>query len=357
MRLVGSTSYPIYEKLTADPMRGGHHEGGNIAREATILRRQQHRCGTAPDRLEIDPSVSPRSGRMPCVVPCLRAPKPPHGQPCAIVDARQDAFSNAFYAIVAVRGAGTSRAPLPSHRKLAVAEPRRKSWPRRLVRWALYAGLAWFVFGIAAVVLLRFVPPPVSAVMAEDWIGAKLRGDSAYALHYRWVAWDRVAPALPLSLVAAEDQRFPQHHGFDFVAIQKALDEADDGERLRGASTISQQVAKNLFLWNGRSFVRKGLEAYFTVLIETLWPKRRILEMYLNIAQFGDGIYGAGAASQVFFRTTPDRLDAQQAALLAAVLPNPLRFKVDKPSAYVMRRVAWIRHQTESLGGVAYLPR
>jgi len=239
----------------------------------------------------------------------------------------------------------------------ALADPRRTSWPRRLLRWTLLALLGWFALGVAIVVLLRFVPPPVSAVMAEDWLGAKLRGDHAHALHYRWVAWDRVAPVLPLSLVAAEDQRFPQHHGFDFAAIQKALDAADDGERLRGASTISQQVAKNLFLWSGRSFVRKGLEAYFTVLIETLWPKRRILEMYLNIAQFGDGIYGAGAASEAFFHTTPDRLDAQQAALLAAVLPNPLRLKVDKPSAYVMRRVAWIRRQTGSLGGVAYLPR
>lgn len=234
---------------------------------------------------------------------------------------------------------------------------RRKPAWRRLLRWAALALLAWFALGVAAVVLLRFVPPPISAVMAQDWIGAKLHGDHAYTLRYRWVSWDRVAPVLPLSLVAAEDQRFPQHHGFDFAAIRKALDEADDGERLRGASTISQQVAKNLFLWSGRSFVRKGLEAYFTVLIETLWPKRRILEMYLNIAQFGDGVYGAGAASDAFFHTTPDRLDAQQAALLAAVLPNPLRFKVDKPSAYVMRRVAWIRRQTEALGGVSYLPR
>jgi len=238
-----------------------------------------------------------------------------------------------------------------------LADPRRKTWPRRLLRWTLLAFFAWFAFGIAVVVLLRFVPPPISAVMAGDWLGAKLRGDSAYALRYHWIAWDRVAPVLPLSLVAAEDQRFPQHHGFDFAAIQKALDEADDGERLRGASTISQQVAKNLFLWNGRSFVRKGLEAYFTMLIEALWPKRRILEVYLNIAQFGDGIYGAGAASDVFFHTTPARLDAQQAALLAAVLPNPLRLKVDKPSPYVQRRVAWIRRQTESLGGLTYLPR
>ena len=255
-----------------------------------------------------------------------------------------------FYAIVAVRGAGTSRAPLPSHRKLAVAEPRRKSWPRRLVRWALYAGLAWFVFGIAAVVLLRFVPPPVSAVMAEDWIGAKLRGDSAYALHYRWVAWDRVAPALPLSLVAAEDQRFPQHHGFDFVAIQKALDEADDGERLRGASTISQQVAKNLFLWPERSWLRKGVEAYFTVLIETLWPKKRILEIYLNIVELGPDTYGVEAAAQRFWHKPAAKLNVREAALLAAVLPNPQRFRANAPSGYVQARARWIEGQMAQLG-------
>ncbi len=238
-----------------------------------------------------------------------------------------------------------------------MSKNRRSSPWRRLTRWLAWALAAWLVLGIALVALLRFVPPPVSAVMLQDWLGARLHGDSHYRLRYRWVAWDRVAPSLPISLVAAEDQRFPQHHGFDFAQIQKALDEADDGERLRGASTISQQVAKNLFLWNGRSFVRKGLEAYFTVLIEALWPKRRILEMYLNIAQFGDGVYGVDAASQVFFHTTPDRLSPQQSALLAAVLPNPLRLRVDKPSAYVLRRVAWIERQVAQLGGPAYLPR
>ena len=230
-------------------------------------------------------------------------------------------------------------------------EPRRPPF-RRLLRWALIGLLGWFALGVAAVVLLRFLPPPISAVMAEDWLGAKLRGDSAYTLRYRWVAWERVAPTLPLSLVAAEDQRFPQHHGFDFVAIQKALDEADDGERLRGASTISQQVAKNLFLWSGRSFVRKGLEAYFTVLIEALWPKRRIVEVYVNIAEFGDGVYGAQAASRSFFGVDASRLSSAQAARLAAVLPSPRRFSAAHPSPYVLRRANAIQRQMGNLGGV-----
>ena len=228
---------------------------------------------------------------------------------------------------------------------------------RRFTRWLLYALLAWIALGVLAVAILRFVPPATSAVMIGDWIGAKLDGDRAFALHYRWTPWERVAKTLPIALVAAEDQTFPFHHGFDFASIQSALSAADDGERLRGASTISQQVAKNLFLWNGRSFVRKGLEAYFTVLIEALWPKRRILEVYLNIAEFGDGIYGAGAASERFFHIAPAQLDAGQAALLAAVLPNPTRLRVERPSAYVQRRAAWIRQQANQLGGPAYLPR
>lgn len=228
---------------------------------------------------------------------------------------------------------------------------------KRVLRWLLFAIAAWFALSVLAVLVLRFVPPLTSAVMLEDWLGAKLGGERNFTLHYRWTPWDRVAKTLPIALVAAEDQKFPLHHGFDFDAIQSALDDADDGERLRGASTISQQVAKNLFLWNGRSFVRKGLEAYFTVLLETLWPKRRILEVYLNIAEFGDGIYGAGAASERFFHTAPAQLDTRQAALLAAVLPNPARFHVEKPSAYVLRRAAWIQRQANQLGGAAYLPR
>ena len=231
-----------------------------------------------------------------------------------------------------------------------------RSLPRRFLRWLLLVSVAWLALSVLAVLALRFVPPLTSAVMVEAWVGAKLGARHDFTLHYSWTPWNRVAKTLPIALIAAEDQKFPFHHGFDFGAIQNAIDDADEGERLRGASTISQQVAKNLFLWNGRSFVRKGLEAYFTVLLETFWPKRRILEVYLNIAQFGNGTYGAAAASEHFFRIAPARLDAHQAALLAAVLPNPLRFRADHPSAYVARRAAWIARQVNQLGGVAYLP-
>lgn len=214
---------------------------------------------------------------------------------------------------------------------------------------------AWFVLGVLAVVVLRFVPPVTSAFMIERWISATVSGQRDFSLHYRWTPWDKVSKQLPVALIAAEDQKFPFHHGFDIDAIQDAIADAEEGDRLRGASTISQQVAKNLFLWNGRSFVRKGLEAYFTVLIETLWPKRRILEVYLNIAEFGSGVFGVGAAADQYFRKQPARLNAPDAALLAAVLPSPKRMKVRSPSRYVRSRQEWILSQMRGLGGVGLL--
>jgi monofunctional biosynthetic peptidoglycan transglycosylase len=224
------------------------------------------------------------------------------------------------------------------------------------MRALLVAVGVWIVLTVLAVAILRFVHPLTSAFMIERRISALVSGPRDFALQYRWTPWDQVSKQLPIALVAAEDQKFPFHHGFDIDAIQDAIEDAEEGDRLRGASTISQQVAKNLFLWNGRSFVRKGLEAYFTVLIETLWPKRRILEVYLNIAEFGDGIYGASAASERFFHKTPAQLDAHESALLAAVLPNPRRYRIDR-SGYVQQRAAWIERQAAQLGGPAYLPR
>jgi monofunctional glycosyltransferase len=226
---------------------------------------------------------------------------------------------------------------------------------RRLLRYAGIVIVSWLALTWLAVLLLRFVPPLTSAVMLERQLAAAIHGEQGFHLQQHWVPWSRVSPWVPIAMVAGEDQKFPFHHGFDFDSIQNAIDAADDGRRLRGASTISQQTAKNLFLWNGRSFVRKGLEAYFTVLIEFTWPKRRILEVYMNIAQLGDGVYGVGAASEDFFHTTPDRLGPAQAARLAAVLPSPDRFHADRPSGYVLERSRWIEQQMEQLGGPAYL--
>jgi monofunctional biosynthetic peptidoglycan transglycosylase len=225
----------------------------------------------------------------------------------------------------------------------------------RLLRSLAILVLAWLALSWLLVLLLRFVPPWTSAVMLERQTGAWVRGEQDFHLRQHWVPWGQISPYVPLAMVAGEDQKFPYHHGFDFDSIQNAMDAADEGKRLRGASTISQQTAKNLFLWNGRSFVRKGLEAYFTVLIELTWPKQRILEMYANIAELGDGVYGVGAASDAYFHTPPARLNPTQAARLAAVLPSPRRLHADRPSAYVLRRAGWIQQQMEQLGGPSYI--
>ncbi len=236
-----------------------------------------------------------------------------------------------------------------------MSSPSRRSRWRKPLRWLGILALAWLGSTWLAVLILRFVPPLTSAVMVERQIGAWLHGEKNFHLRQHWVPWKRVSPWVPLAMVAGEDQKFPYHHGFDFDSINQAIDAADDGKRLRGASTISQQTAKNLFLWNGRSFVRKGLEAYFTVLIELTWPKRRILEVYMNIAELGNGIYGVGAASEAYFHTPPANLGPAQAARLAAVLPSPRRLHADRPSAYVQRRTAWIEQQMQQLGGPGYL--
>lgn len=174
---------------------------------------------------------------------------------------------------------------------------------------------------------------------------------------YQWTPYAAMDPALPLAVIAAEDQRFPNHYGFDLTEIQLALRDHLAGKQLRGASTITQQVAKNLYLWPGRSLLRKGLEAWFTILLETLWSKRRILEVYLNIAQFGGGIFGVGAASEHYFGKPPAALTAEEAALLAAVLPGPAIYRVDRPSQYVRQRQQWILQHMRQLGGVRYLDK
>jgi len=161
----------------------------------------------------------------------------------------------------------------------------------------------------------------------------------------------RISPNLALAVVASEDQKFPDHWGFDVEAIEKAYSLNQHSHRVHGASTISQQVAKNLFLWSGRSYVRKAIEAYFTVLIEAAWPKRRILEVYLNIAEFGYGTYGAEAAAERYFHKSAARLTRSDAAVMAAVLPSPQHLLISAPSAYVERRRAWILDQMQALGG------
>nr|WP_282104231.1 monofunctional biosynthetic peptidoglycan transglycosylase [Marinobacter alexandrii] len=215
--------------------------------------------------------------------------------------------------------------------------------------------LAWLLAGallllMAVIILLRFVNPPTSSFM----LGHRL-SQPDQALYQRWVPLSEISPWMPLAVVASEDQRFPEHWGVDFAAIRTALAEYEAGEGLRGASTITQQTAKNLFLWNGRSFVRKALEAGLALGIEGLWPKKRIMEVYLNIAEFGPGVYGVEAASRRYFGVSASQLSSIQSARLAAVLPNPKSLSAVAPSAYVWERVSWIRGQMAQLSGLNYL--
>jgi monofunctional glycosyltransferase len=225
----------------------------------------------------------------------------------------------------------------------------------RLRRGIVLAILGWFALTVLPVLLLRWIPPLTSAFMLEARIAALRAGDKRYRTDYRWVSLERISPQAAIAVIASEDQTFPFNYGFDFHSIRNAVRAAERGRRLRGASTISQQVARNLFLWPGRSFVRKGMEAYFTVLLETLWPKERILEVYLNIAQFGPGIYGVEAAAGRFYHEPATRLTSAQAALLAAVLPNPVHWHVERPSRFVLWKQRWILGQMRNLGGAAYL--
>jgi len=225
-------------------------------------------------------------------------------------------------------------------------------------KWLVVIGYSVFaaiVSSVAVVLCFRWFPPPTSAFMVARYVEKLLRGEKQTTIHYQWIDGESISPQAALAVIAAEDQMFPQHWGFDFQAIRDAVETRRNGGRLRGASTITQQVAKNLFLWSGRSYVRKGLEAYFAILLEMLWSKQRILEVYLNIVEFGDGTYGVYAAAESFLRKHPSNLTSRDAALLAAVLPNPKRFRVRNPSWYVRQRQYWIQQQMEQLGGIAYL--
>ncbi|KAF6659863.1 monofunctional biosynthetic peptidoglycan transglycosylase [Enterobacteriaceae bacterium EKM102V] len=226
---------------------------------------------------------------------------------------------------------------------------------RRIRRIAGRLLLVWLGVWLTGILLFSFLPVPFSAVMVERQVGAWLRGDFSYVAHSDWVGHDEISPWMGLAVIASEDQKFPTHWGFDVAAIESVLDNSDS--RMRGASTLSQQTAKNLFLWDGRSWIRKGLEAGLTVGIETVWTKRRILTVYLNIAEFGPGIFGVEAASQHYFHKPASRLTAADAALLAAVLPNPIRYRAAAPSGYVRSRQQWILRQMRQLGGEGFLQR
>jgi len=209
----------------------------------------------------------------------------------------------------------------------------------------------FFIISIASVILFRWIPVPLTPLMLIRCVEQKMDGKEM-KLKKEWAPLEKISPHLQLAVVCAEDQNFIKHHGFDFEAIDKALEHNETHKRKRGASTISQQTAKNVFLWPGRSWIRKGFEVYFTFLIETIWSKQRIMEVYLNVIEMGNGVYGAQAAAKEFFKKNASALSTTEAARIAVVLPNPRKFNAGKPSGYIQNRTAWAVRQMNLWGGV-----
>jgi monofunctional biosynthetic peptidoglycan transglycosylase len=224
-----------------------------------------------------------------------------------------------------------------------------------VVKWIAVTILAALALTAAAVLLLRLWPPATSAFMLEAHLDGAAAHTMPRVIRYDWVDYAHISSQAALAVMASEDQQFPYHHGFDMQSIRAAEINNEEGGRLRGASTITQQLAKNLFLWPGKSYVRKALEAWFTVLLEALLPKQRILELYLNIIELGPGVYGVEAAAHEYFHSSAAKLSASEAALLAAVLPNPERLHADRPSHYVIERRDWIIAQMRALADANYI--
>lgn len=221
-----------------------------------------------------------------------------------------------------------------------------KKFGYRIIKW-------FFILSIGSVIFFRFVPVPFTPLMVSRAIDNALAGETIIWSH-DWVPLNEISPYLPQAVVASEDNLFLTHYGFDFDAIQKAIKTNKKGKRIVGGSTISQQTAKNVFLWQGRSFVRKGLEAYFTALIELLWSKERIMEVYLNSIEMGKGVYGAQAAAQHWYQKPASKLTKMEAAGIAAILPNPRKYKASNSSAYITRRKAKIARLMNYVGPVKF---
>lgn len=231
---------------------------------------------------------------------------------------------------------------------------------KKIGQWLLKSIFLFFAITIGLVLFYRFVNPFYTLTMASRKIEALTSDKKTSAIAKTWKNYENISPHLPLAIICAEDQKFPLHDGFDFEAIEKAMEHNEKvkmkkRKRIKGASTISQQVAKNVFLWQGRSWVRKGLEVYFTVLIEFFWPKKRIIEVYMNVAEMGDMIFGAEAAAQAYFKKPASRLSASEAATIAVILPNPRKYKAVNPGAYVAKRRDWCINMMGKLGGKGFL--
>ena len=234
-----------------------------------------------------------------------------------------------------------------------------KLYLKKAFRFAWKAALGFFIFTFLWVLLYKWVNPPITAIMIKRKMEARAAGEPA-GLSREWVRYSNISSNMPLALIASEDQNFLKHNGFDFQAIDDAMEynekQAKRGrKKRRGASTISQQVAKNVFLWENRSWVRKGFEVYFTFMVELLWSKRRILEVYMNVAETGNMTFGVQAAAKRYFKTTAGKLSIEQAALIAVTLPSPRKYKPNNPGSYLVRRKNWVVRQSRNVGGVGIL--
>lgn len=224
---------------------------------------------------------------------------------------------------------------------------------RKIFRWIWKAMIWFFGLSILSVVIFKWVPIPFTPLMITRIIEFKMDGGDAIYSH-KWVPLEEISPNLQSAVIASEDGNFLEHSGFDFKAMQKAFKSNSKGKKLKGGSTISQQTAKNVFLWQGRSYLRKGLEAYFTVLIELIWGKERIMEVYLNSIEMGNGVYGAQEAARHWYTTTAKDLTPREAAGIAAILPNPRKFKASNSSSYIERRKEKIMKVMRQIGKVEY---
>lgn len=225
---------------------------------------------------------------------------------------------------------------------------------RRIFRFFLKVFLWFFAISIGLVILYRFVPVPITPLMVIRLFEQAADEDRQMKLKKDWVPMEEISKNAPQAVYASEDQKFLEHSGFDFEAMKKAWEGNQQGKNIKGASTITQQTVKNVFLWHGRNYLRKGLEAYFTVLVELIWSKERIMEVYLNVIEMGDGIYGIEAASQEFYKKPAANLSRAEAAMIAAVLPNPIRWSPTRPTNYNRQRQAWIMKQMNNLNPLGW---
>lgn len=225
---------------------------------------------------------------------------------------------------------------------------------KKIFRFIFKIALWFFIISIGLTLIYRFIPVPVTPLMVIRLWEQAWDEKKDVRLYKDWVSIDNISKNMPQAVYAAEDQKFLEHNGFDWKAMEEAWEKNKKGKRIKGASTISQQTAKNVFLWPSRNLVRKGLEAYFTFLIETIWTKERIMEVYLNVIEMGPGIYGIEAASQTFYNRPASKLSRQQAAMIAAVLPNPIRWSPAKPTGYIRGRQSWILRQMNNLAPIGF---